>query len=313
MGKTVLIVGPGAVGSCLAAYASRQGKEVYILGSSLKSDKRLIHQGILFQKVSGRKFKIRRNIFCARDFKSPLPLSAAFFCVKNSDVFSAAKAASQYLSSDTPVVFFQNGLNHPAIARKFFNSQSIVIGTCYAAAEKTSPEGVIVHHGGKNMVLARNKDNQRAVNKVSSLLSKDGWNVSVENNEEKMLWTKLCLNASINPLGALAKATNGEITSLPELKIIADRIMEESLSVSESCGKKISKKEMGRLFLKACPPNSRQKNSTLQDLEKGRKTEIRQILNPILLQAEKGNVKIPVLKRISRMIFQLEDYVSRGF
>ncbi len=310
--RSVLILGPGAVGSCLSVYAARRGKEVYLLGRSLKSDQKLISQGISFQEVSGRQLKIKRNLFSARIRKSPLPVSAAFFCVKNDKVRSAARAASKYISPHTPVVFFQNGLNHPAIARKIFNSQNVVIGTCYAAVEKTD-FGKVIHRGGNALILAQNQENKTAIKKVFSLLSEDGWDVSITSDEEKMLWTKLCLNAAINSLGALAKAMNGEIGSTPELKAIAYKIMEETLSVAQSCGIKVSRKELERLFSKVCRPDSRQKNSTLQDIEKGKKTEMRQILSPILLRAEKHKIEIPVLRRMAKMIFKLEVYAGKNF
>ncbi len=309
--RAVLVIGPGAVGSLLAAYASRRGKQVYILGRSLESDKKLLRSGIRFQETSGQTLKIRNGIFCARDFESPLPVSATFVCVKNGDVSSSIKTASKYVSLDTPVVFFQNGLTHPAFARDIFKTQEVVIGTCYAAAERTE-DGMVIHRGGNALILAQNQENKTAIKKTFSLLAEDGWDVSITEDEEKMLWTKLCLNASVNPLGALTKATNGEIASIAELKAISSKIMEETISVAKACGVKVSRKELERLFFKVCRPDSRQKNSTLQDIEKRKKTEIREILNPILTEAKKRSIKIPVLRRIAKMIFKLEDYVSKG-
>ncbi len=310
--KSILIVGPGGVGSLLAFYATQNGKAVYLLGKSLKSDQEKISRGILFQEVSGKKFKISRNLFCARDFNFRLPISAAFFCVKNADAAQAAKAALKYLPAEVPVVFLQNGLDHPALIRKIFDSKNVVIGTCYAAAEKTL-SGMVIHHGGRDIVLAQNQDNRQAVQGVASLLSEDGWEVSMENDEGKMLWKKLCLNATVNPLGALAKASNGEIGSSIELRMIAEQIMKESLLVARACGQKISQTDMKRRLEGICQANSQQRNSTLQDIERGKKTEIRQILNPILLEAKRRKIEIPVLRRIARMIFRLEDYVCKNF
>ncbi len=310
--KAVLIVGPGAVGSLLAFYAARNGKTVYLLGKSLKSDQKKVRRGISFKDASGKQFKISNNIFCARNFNFRLPISAAFFCVKNADVSKAAKTSLKYLPSSVPVVFLQNGLKHPALIRKIFNSKNVVIGTCYAAAEKTL-SGTVIHHGGRGVVLAQNKENSKTLQGVAALLSEDGWDVSAEKNEEKMLWKKLCLNAAVNPLGALAKATNGEIGSSVELRLIAEEIMKESLLVARACGQKVSQKDMRRLLTQVCRPTSEQRNSTLQDIEKGKRTEMRQILTPILIEANRRKINIPVLNRIARMIFKLEDYVCRNF
>jgi 2-dehydropantoate 2-reductase len=310
--KSILIVGPGAVGSLLAFYADRNGKAVYLLGKSLKSDQKKLRREISFKEVSGKKFKVSRNLFCARDFNSRLPVSAAFFCVKNPDISKAAKAALKYIPADSPLVFLQNGLKHPALIRKIFNSKNVVIGTCYAAAEKTFSE-TVVHHGGRGMVLSQNRGNREAVRRVASLLSEDRWDVSIEKDEEKMLWKKLCLNASVNPLGALAKATNGEIGSSVELRMIAEQIMRESLLVAKACGQKISQNDMKRLLIQVCQPDSEQRNSTLQDIEKGKRTEMKQILSPILIEAKRRRIEIPVLKRVARMIFKLEDYVCQNF
>lgn len=306
MQDSILIVGPGAIGGLLAAKAADCGQTVYLLSSSSASERRFAQKGLPVKNGFGPIKTVRKNIVSARAFGEKIPASAVFFCVKRPDLLSAIAAAKKYIPQEAAILFLQNGIGHSRIARAHFKEKNVVIGSCYFASERTQ-DGVILHHGGDRLSLAINLKNSTAVLEFSRVLRLAGWDVVLEKSEEEMLWTKLCLNAAINPIGTLAKAENGMIMRDPGLKKIALEALKEATSVARKFGPFISDKKMRALLQKICPENSKQKNSTLQDIENGRPTELGQLLGPLFLCAKQKNIKTPILLRMFKMTQKLES------
>lgn len=305
VGDSILIVGPGAVGGLLAAQALKSGQKVYCLARSLKTERCLAARGIVVKNPLGRTQAFKKNISSARASLFPLPVSVAFFCVKNQDLAISIRDAKKYIAQDAPVVFFQNGLEHAEMARRYFENRRVIIGACYFSTEKTSPN-FIVHSGGYDLRLAKNTANAPNVYRVVKILGASGFCASASDSEGTLLWEKLCLNAAINPTGTLAKAANGRILLEPGLREIALKALHEAVLVAQSQGQKVSEKSLRLQMKKICRPGSEQKNSTLQDIENGRPTEINALLGPILKRAREKNIKTPILERMFHLIKKLE-------
>jgi 2-dehydropantoate 2-reductase len=242
----VLIVGPGALGRVLASKAP--GKTV-LLGR-------------------GRK---------------PAPAQKpelAVFCVKAQDLARAAKGAAAWIGPDTAVVGLQNGLEHGKILRAAFGAARVAAGSCYVAARRVSPTES-AHEGGKLIKLAKSKDNAAAADRAAAWLKKGGWEVRLEKDEARMLWTKLCFNAATNPLAALCRATNGQLASDPALRHATASALAEAVAEAGRRGVKPLISDMEGFLMTACAGAPDQRNSMLQDLEAGRPTELEALLGPL--------------------------------
>ena len=63
---------------------------------------------------------------------------------------------------------------------------------------------------------------------------------------------------------------------------------------------------MRKMVLRAYPLGSKQRNSMLQDLQGGRRTEIDAIVGPILEAARKLKLQTPVLSKMAFLVKRLE-------
>ncbi len=307
MARAVAIVGPGAVGSVLAARFAAAGIEVRLLGRTPSADARLARCGILLRGPAGRSTRIRSGLRPARGPGPRPPLSAAFFCVKSADASAAIASASPLLGPRTPVVALQNGLAHAPLFRRAFGPERTVIGSCYIAADRPSP-GRAAHNGGRRILLGANPRNAASAQAVRALLAKAGWSVRLEAAEDRMLWTKLAYNASVNLLGAAGALPNGELARDPALREILLKAIAEATAAARRAGHPPLHSDLARRILLGCRRTRFQRNSMLQDLAAGRRTEAGMILGPILAAGSPA----PILRTLLRVIERLERRPSGG-
>jgi len=300
----ILVVGPGAIGGALTCRWVEAGREVLVMGRTAASERALVRHGFEFTGTSGTTRLIKRGLASARA-SGKTTVDAAFFCVKNHQTGLAAKAARPWIGPETAVVGLQNGVGQEKVLRRAFGPRRTVIGICYIAADRTAPYA-ISHNGGKDVHLAATAANRAAARTASSLLSAAGWSVTLDADEDALLWTKLCFNAAGNPLGALCGASNGELTRDPALRELVVGCLREAVKTARADGHKLLYADMESVIVKSYPNDSKQRNSMLQDLSAGRRTEVDAIVGPILAAARRRRVPLSLLPKLHGFLKRLE-------
>lgn len=307
MDEPVVVVGPGAVGLALAAGLRRAGVPTAVLGRSPSSERLLARGGFSMTAADGRKSRVT-GLQSARALKAPA--AAAFFCVKSGDTARAAAAARRLIGPLTPVIALQNGIGHEQLYRRAFGPKRTVIGVCYFAADRMRPAEVALN-GGNDILLARHPGNERALDTARSLLSRAGFRVRLKESEEGMLWTKAAFNAAVNPLGAACAVDSGHLEADPALREVALAALSEATAAAAVSGHRLDYPDMADKLMLSCRNAPRQRNSMLQDLAAGRRTEARAILGPLLAAAQRGRVSVPTLETLAAVIARLERALTK--
>lgn len=303
----MLVVGPGAVGLSLAAGLRRAGLPVAVLGRDAAAERRLAREGFTVTSPDGASERIS-GLAGARSLKAPA--AAAFFCVKSGDARKAAAAARRLIGRDAPVIALQNGIGHEKVFRRAFGPRRTVIGVCYFAADRAEP-GSLKLNGGEDVLLARRKGNEKALEAAAALLTRAGFRVHLKDSEEGMLWTKAAFNAAVNPLGAACAVESGRIEADPALRELALAALSEAAAAAAASGHPLDYPDMADKLMLSCRNAPRQRNSMLQDLAAGRRTEARAILSPLLLAAKRRRVPAPTLEILSAVISRLERRLAK--
>jgi len=307
MSEPVLVVGPGAIGLSITAGLRRAGVPVAVLGRDAAAERRLARLGFTATHPDGRAEKIA-GLTSARALKSPA--RAAFFCVKSGDARRAAAASRRFIGAETAVVALQNGIGHEKVFRRAFGPKRTVIGVCYFAADRAEP-GSLKLNGGEDVLLARRPGNERALEAARALLASAGFRVHLKDSEEGMLWTKAAFNAAVNPLGAACAVESGRIEADPALREVALAALGEATAAAAASGHRLDYTDMADKLMLSCRNAPRQRNSMLQDLAAGRRTEARAILGPLLLAAKRRRVPAPTLEILSAVIARLERRLAK--
>jgi 2-dehydropantoate 2-reductase len=306
--EPVLVVGPGAVGLALTAGFRRAGRGVALLARSAASERRLAAAGFSATAPDGRAARVKGGLLAARALEAPVP--AAFFCVKSGDAARAAAAARRWIGPDTLVVALQNGIGHARVFRRAFGARRTVIGVCYFAADRPAP-GQLRLNGGNDVLLARHHGNDTALATAAGLLTTAGFRVHLKEAEAGMLWTKAAFNAAVNPLGAACAVESGRLVEDPALRELSLRALAEAAAAAEAAGHPLDYPDMAEKLLASGRNAPRQRNSMLQDLAAGRRTEARAILGPLLAAARRHGTPAPTLELLADVIARLERRLGR--
>ncbi|MBI3288338.1 MAG: 2-dehydropantoate 2-reductase [Elusimicrobia bacterium] len=298
----ILVVGPGAVGLTLVAGLRRAGIATAVLARSAGKERVLARRGFTATAPDGKKSRIG-GLHSARAMKGPA--AAVFFCVKSGDAARAAAAARRLVGPETPVVALQNGIGHEKVFRRAFGPRRTVVGVCYFAADRPAPADLRLN-GGEDILLARRAGNQASLESARALLTRAGFRVHLKDSEEGMLWTKAAFNAAVNPLGAACAVESGRLESDPALREVALSALGEAARAAQASGHPLDYPDMAGKLMLSCRNAPRQRNSMLQDLAAGRRTEARAILGPLVQAARRHRVSAPTLEMLSAVIARLE-------
>ncbi len=307
MKSSVLVVGPGAVGLAVTAGLRQAGLNVAILGRSRTIENRL-RGGFHVTDSDGRRTTIRGGLRPARTIAAPVAI--AFICVKSTDVVRAAQAAKHWIGPQTAVVALQNGIGHESVIRRTFGASRTVIGACYFAADRATPTELLLN-GGSDIALARWAGNETAFATATTVLESAGFKIRVQQSESSMLWGKAAFNVAVNPLGAACGVENGRIIDEPALRELSLKALEEATNSAAAAGHPLDYPDLADKLLRSGRIAPHQRNSMLQDLSAGRRTEIHAIVSPFIRAARRGRVATPTINLLNALISRLERNLSR--
>ncbi|WJH33076.1 2-dehydropantoate 2-reductase [Paenibacillus sp. CC-CFT747] len=115
------------------------------------------------------------------------------------------------------------------------------------------------------------------------------------------MWDKLLINAVINPLTGLLSVPNGALLENRESEDLMRRLLQEGVEVLTREGY-TADNTIGDRVRTVCRQTAANSSSMLQDLTKGRKTEIEWINGYLLRLADKHGVDLPVNRTLYSLI-----------
>src|SRR5207248_1884204 len=123
------------------------------------------------------------------------------FCVKSGDTDIGAASIAPYVPADAILLSLQNGVDNLERIRSHVNNEALA-AVVYTGVEMSGP-GHLTHTGGGKIVLGRGE----LANNIAGMFMDAGVAVSVCENIEVELWSKLVLNCAYNALSAIARST----------------------------------------------------------------------------------------------------------
>jgi len=139
------------------------------------------------------------------------------------------------------------------------------------------------------------------VRNIADTFSKAGLSTRVTDNIDGTVWTKVLINASINPFGALTNMKNGELLIIPEIKELMTEIICEGIKVAQKNDVRLEEDPVS-LMIKTAEMTAQNKNSMLQDIEKGKITEIDFINGAISNFGKRKGIPTPLNRLLTYLI-----------
>jgi 2-dehydropantoate 2-reductase len=283
----IQIMGAGALGSLVGYTIQKAGYDVIYVarGDQLRA---LQKRGL---RVSGL---LEDNLSVNARLK-PVNADVTFVTVKSYDTENAAKLLAEVNCGI--VCSLQNGIGNEEMLMKYIDN--VVGGVTTYAANLIEPGHVQFAAKGKVWIGELSGEITENVLKVLDILKKSGMEAEAVKDIVCKIWEKVVINAAINPITALCRIRNGKIAEIDELWSIAKSIAEEGRELMAAMGFNIENivGSVKEVIIKT----ANNKSSMLQDIERGKKTEIDFINGAI---AQKG-LELGIDTTMNRLILNL--------
>ncbi len=208
-------------------------------------------------------------------------------------------------------VCFQNGNGHLELLQELLPQASVWAAvTTEAAKRKTLTE--IIHAGtgetfiGKRRNINTNvakeglEEDTAAISLTKALVAA-GFRAWMSKEVDTMIYRKLLFNAVINPLTAIWRIQNGELTASAERVQLMKELYREATSVYDACGITYDVHAWEGI-LEVCRATSGNTSSMLADVLASRATEIRWINGSIVEMADRAGIAVPLHRWICRLV-----------
>ena len=299
----IVIIGAGAMGCLYGAYLSEKN-EVTMLDVYEPQVDAINKNGITIVEPDGTERQYKK--VCAMKSgtcESVADLVVVF--VKSIYSENALEENKALFGPDTVVMTLQNGAGNDRKIAKYVSRENIVIGTSKHNSINLGG-GKVSHTGAGITTIGSNLGRIEAFSKIEEVLSQSGFETEVSDDIQRIIWSKLFVNLSINTFTAITRAPIGFMIENQYAWDFAEKMICEAVDVAEADGTHFSYMEVLNMVHHVCENLEKGYSSMYQDVTRGIPTEIDAINGAIVQQAKLYNVPAPYNTLIVDLIHAIE-------
>jgi len=313
----IAILGSGAMGSLYGTYLSKQN-DVTLIDSYKAQVDAINNLGLTM--VEGEKSETNR-IKCVLSGTDIGVQDLVIVFVKSISTREAVMENRAIIGPGTLVVTLQNGAGNDREISEVAKGENIVIGTSqhnsvsmglgkfkHTASGVTTIGTYITNHRenlkGEDAELYHK--GRRNVEVVAGVLISSGLEVKVSDDIQRIIWSKLFVNMSINTISALLGCKIGYMAENKYAWDFAKRIVYEGVMVAEADGTYFDRREALEAVRSVCVKAGNGYASMYQDRVNKRRTEIDKINGAVVEQAKLYGVATPYNSLIVDLIHAIE-------
>ncbi len=240
---------------------------------------------------------------------APVP-DVLLVTVKAYDTEEALAEARPILGDRTVVASLQNGLGNLEAIRKHVDPRRVVGGVTTHGVTYEAP-GVVRHAGTGYTVLGSLAGDGGPAREVRDALVGVGVEAEVSEAILGEVWAKVVVNAGINPVTAITGLPNGALVEEPHLRELVTRACEEAVAVAHAEGVELPEDDLVVRTREVAEATGSNKSSMLQDVERGKRTEIGAICGEVVTRGRVRGVETPVNQALWALVRGIESTTMR--
>jgi 2-dehydropantoate 2-reductase len=304
----VLVAGAGALGSVFGGLLAATGHEVTLLGRAPHLDA-IRDRGLALEGLFGA-----RTVHTLRTADEPTtlrpPFDAILLTVKSFDTRAMLDATAELLAREGTLLSLQNGLGNVEQVQAAVGAERALGARVIFGAEIARPGVARVTVNADPVavgaVAAGTDAAERKARDWAARLHEAGIPTEYTPRIQAHLWTKVCYNAALNPLGALFGVPYGVLAGQSDTRAVMDAAIDECYAVAAARGVTpiVPTAEAYRavFYERLVPATARHRSSMLQDIERRRPTEIEAINGRIWTYGQEAGIPTPVNATLTRLI-----------
>lgn len=299
----IVVIGAGAMGCLYGAYLSRTN-QVTMLDSYQPQVDAIREHGITVVEPDGTEQHFEGiQAYLSGTYQQPADLVIMF--VKSTFTEAALAANKALFGPDTVVMTLQNGAGNDRKIAAYVQPEKIVIGTSKHNSVNLGG-GKVRHSGAGVTTIGSNSHATEVLKQIAAAMAEVGFEVEVSDDIQRIIWSKLFVNLSINTFTAITRAPIGSMIENQYAWDFAEKMICEAVDVAEADGTHFSYMEVLNMVHHVCEDVGTGYSSMYQDVKRGVKTEIDAINGAIVEQAKLYNVPAPYNSLIVDLIHAIE-------
>lgn len=301
------IIGAGAMG-CLYAAMLCEKHEVTLFDVNRTVVDALNRDGIRMQSPAGDEKVYRIPAVMSGEGKKAFDLVILF--VKDTASEAALTSNRMLIGEQTLLLTLQNGMGNDTIMERFVPKDRILLGTTKHNCVTLSP-GVIYHSGAGVTHIGSLSGNHEAAGWAAKSFRDCGIETEACEDVRRLLWQKLFVNMTVNPITAILDSEISVIRDDPYAHALSRTLIDEAVAVAAADGEKFASEDVFCDVMKTVDGFSRGRSSMWQDISHGRKTEIDFINGAVVKLGEKYHIPTPCHAAIVQLVHAKESLVKQ--
>lgn len=317
----VALMGVGSLGTIIGALIAKNGGEITLIDTNREHVDALNCRGAT---VTG-KLELNAPVKAILPDQMEGIYDLVFYLVKQTNNEIALRQLLPYLDQNSMVCTLQNGVPEDAVAAVVGKERTLGCTVGWGATWLEPGVSMLTSDPLKMTYCIGELDGKITdrVRKAATVLGLSG-EVEIADNLLGARWIKLLINATFSGMSAALGCTYGDVMDNDKALACVTHIANETLQVADALSIKVepifghdlrvlafkTRKEMESkypIFKEVWGPYRLLTASMLQDLEKGRKTEIDAINGIICLNGRKKNIPTPINGQVVAIVKGAED------
>ncbi|OQS05082.1 ketopantoate reductase [Thraustotheca clavata] len=244
------------------------------------------------------------------------PLDVVLVAVKSNDTLEVAQQLAAYniVGKKSLVISIQNGLGNVQVLQESLATENVLHAVTYMGGYNVSPGHVVL--GGEGSTILQGADHlsdshQLHLTRFCALLDDAGLSTEVVNSQDiqSVIWTKLLVNAAINPLASILNGPNASITRGEANHKVTKAIVNEVAAIAQAEGiaLKLNGKSPFEYTMDVAHATSANICSMLHDIRRHKATEISAINEMVVYYGQRHRIPTPNNELMVNLIRGLES------
>jgi 2-dehydropantoate 2-reductase len=303
----VAVVGAGAMGCLYGGYLAEAGVGVTLVDVWKEHVDAINGKGLHITGVSGDRVV---HVSAMTDPKTVGEVDLVLLFVKSYDTAKAVRGSKPLIGDDTYVLTLQNGLGNLEAITEAVGADKVLGGTTSHGSTLVCP-GEIRHAGvGPTVIGALDRGSRSMAEKIAETFNDAGLQTRVSGDVRSDIWGKVLVNLGINALTALTGLRNGQLLDVPELRRLMRLAVMEGMRVAEADYVDLGPLDHVAHVYEVAEATGANRSSMLQDVDRGRRTEIDALNGAVVGLGEKLGVETPVNRALTALVKGLEHRAS---
>tara|TARA_R110001583_G_scaffold160872_1_gene312740 strand:- start:8068 stop:8997 length:930 start_codon:yes stop_codon:yes gene_type:complete len=288
----IVIYGTGGVGGYFGARLAQAGNNITFIARG-KNLETIQKNGLQLKSFKGDYLVYPAS--ATSNINEVENIDLILICVKTWQLQEVAELIKPVLNENTVVISLLNGVNNSEVLTSIIGSENVLGGLCKIVS-KVEDYGIINHLSYEPTIVfgeLNNKITERA-KMLESTFVNAGIKTKLAEDIQKEIWTKFLFITTISAIGALTRATIGEMIASEEIKKIMYQTAEEILNISKAKGIDLQSDIIEKQFkiIEALPYNT---TASLQrDMMKGKPSELASQNGAIVKMGKELGILTPI-------------------